>query len=278
MPGPRHHLRDGRLAWLGRPALRALIGAELLAQRAVDLPGRRRRRRQDEALAERLTVVVKTFERPHLLRRLVRSLRRDHPAVRLVVVDDSRVPVHLDGVEVIALPHDVGVSAGKNAGLALVDTPYVAFLDDDYVATRRTDFARVVAVLDAHPDIDLVGGRVAFLPSFRSDDYRRSGLFPTPVPPKRPVGSLVGGLPVYDKVANFFVARTEAVREVGWSPELKRLDHTDFFTRARGVLTTVYDDGFGCLHSQDRFAAAYLEARSSTDADRLHITQRWFTD
>jgi hypothetical protein len=277
MSGLRQALLEGRLRWLGRPAHRSLIAVELAGQHLLDLPGTAARQRRAALVADRLTIVVKTFERPHLLRRLVRSVHRTHPGVRVVVVDDSATPTELDGVDTVVLPFDQGVSAGKAAGLATVSTEFVAFLDDDFVLDRHTGLAGAVAVLEDEPAIDLVGGRVVDLPSFRSVDYRTSGLFPTAVPPKVPPGTTFAGLPVYDKVANFYVARAEGLRQVGWDPNLKRTDHTDWFTRARGVLTTVYDEDLRCLHAQDRFATAYLAHRVDDTADRQVIAERWFS-
>lgn len=275
----RHAALDGRLRAVGRPAYRTVVAAELGAQRLADRPGARARRRRSADVQDRLTAVVKTFERPRLLRRLLASIRRGHPGLRVIVVDDSREPVELaePGVDVLALPFDSGVSAGKNAGLAAVRTEYVVLLDDDFVLTRRSGLARAVGALDEHTEIDLVGGRVMDLPSRRSNDYRSSGLFPTDVAPKVPPGTRIGGLPVLDKVANFYVARTTGIRSVGWDARLKRTDHTDFFTRARGLLTTVYDDDLRCLHAPDRFAEAYLRHRNDLAADRQVITGRWYS-
>jgi glycosyltransferase involved in cell wall biosynthesis len=261
----------GSLRTAARPAV---IAAELAGQRLLD---RLRPADRDGTLAARLTVVVKTFERPRLLDRLLASLRRRHPLLPVIVVDDSRDPIPRPGVETVVLPFDQGVSAGKQAGLDRVGTELVTFLDDDFVATRHTDFGRAVAALDAHPVIDLVGGQVRHLPRFRADDYRRSGVFPTTALPILPPGSEVGGLPVMDKVANFFVARTDRLRLVGWDPRIKRIDHTDFFTRARGVLTTVYDAELQILHAQDWSATAYLERRADQGGDQRVITERWFS-
>jgi hypothetical protein len=231
----------GSLRTAARPAV---IAAELAGQRLLD---RLRPADRDGTLAARLTVVVKTFERSRLLDRLLASLRRRHPLLPVIVVDDSRDPIPRPGVETVVLPFDQGVSAGKQAGL------------------------------DAHPVIDLVGGQVRHLPRFRADDYRRSGVFPTTALPILPPGSEVGGLPVMDKVANFFVARTDRLRLVGWDPRIKRIDHTDFFTRARGVLTTVYDAELQILHAQDWSATAYLERRADQGGDQRVITERWFS-
>jgi glycosyltransferase involved in cell wall biosynthesis len=88
-----------------------------------------------------VTVVVPTKDRPDLLACAVTSaVGQAGVDVAVMVVDDgSRVPV---GDEVTALApdgviavhrHDVarGVCAARNAGLARIRTPWVAFLDDD---------------------------------------------------------------------------------------------------------------------------------------------------
>jgi GT2 family glycosyltransferase len=273
----RASLLEGRLRGVGRLAYATVLGTELAAQRAIDRLSRRGRDLEG-VLTGRLTAVVKTFERPRLLRRLVASIRRAYPDLRVVVVDDSREPRPLPGVDTVVLPFDSGVSAGKNAGLAAVDTEYVLLLDDDFVFWRHTDLVRAVACLDARPEIDVLGGEVVYLPSFRANDYRTAGLYPTPATPTRPPGTTIDGMPILEKVANFYVARTERLRLVGWDPALKRLDHADFFTRARGVLTTVLDRDLRCLHAQDRFDRRYRAHRDDVEADRLLLSQRWFGD
>ena len=68
-----------------------------------------------EAIDERLvTALVKTFERPHILRRLVASIKRLYPTLPIVVVDDSREPSSLAEVHTIPMPYDSGISAGRN--------------------------------------------------------------------------------------------------------------------------------------------------------------------
>src|SRR5206468_3533420 len=92
----------------------------------------------EERLVRELTALVKTFERPPILRRLVSSIKRLYPALRVVIVDDSRKPSRLPGTETIVMPYDSGISAGRNEGLKHVTTPYVLVLDDDFIFFRRT--------------------------------------------------------------------------------------------------------------------------------------------
>jgi hypothetical protein len=66
------------------------------------------------------------------------------------------------------------------------------------------------------------------------------------------------------------------LRLVGWDARLKRLDHADFFTRARGVLVTAYDDEFRCLHAQTPFDREYMRCRSDLDADAELLRARYF--
>jgi glycosyltransferase involved in cell wall biosynthesis len=262
----------GRLRPVGRVLYNAVIAAELGAQRALDAlqpPA------ASPALDE-VTVIVKTFERPHVARRLVASIRRRFPGLRVIVADDSRVPVTLEGARTLALPYDSGVSAGRAAALAAVETPYLFLLDDDFVLYRHTRLAEALAFLRQYPQIDILGGRVINLPFFTSSDYRRAFLFPTQAQATLPPGSVIGGLPVYDKVPNFYLARTERVRLVGWDPRIKRIDHADFFTRAKGVLTSVYDARLCCLHARTPFNGAYRSRRDDDAQDRAVLWERYY--
>jgi len=93
-----------------------------------------------------------------------------------------------------------------------------------------------------------------------------------------PVGSNISGLPVYDKVANFFICRTDRIKEVGWDTKLKKLEHADFFTRAKGVLLTVYNENLACLHASTPFDKKYMEFRNDCSVERFIIMKRYFRD
>ena len=131
------------------------------------------------AIAEPLvTALVKTFERPHILRRLVASMKRLYPALPIVVVDDSREPSSLAEVHTIPMPYDSGISAGRNEGLKHVRTPYVLVLDDDFVFYRHTRLGPALDVMGRQPEIDIMGGRVIDLPLMRPRAAARGGHLP----------------------------------------------------------------------------------------------------
>lgn len=129
-----------------------------------------------------------------------------YPRLRIIVVDDSRRPTDAEGVETVVLPYDSGVSAGRREGLRRVSTKYVINLDDDYIFYRQTDLASALSIMESYPEIDIMGGEVIYLPFFKRIDYSKTTLYPTDAAPTLRPGSSIGGLPVYDKVANFFIA------------------------------------------------------------------------
>lgn len=264
----------GPLHGLARPLYDLVIGCELAAERGMDLLAGGQPRPED-GLVEQVTAVVKTFERPRVVRRLIRSIRRFYPDLRVIVVDDSRVPIELGGVENVHLPYDSGVSVGRNEALRRVETPFVLVLDDDFIFTRHTTFSEPFRTITAHPDIDILGGQVIDLPLYVMHDYRSAHLFHTGAAPLHRPGTLIAGLPVLEKVPTFFIGRTGRVREVGWNPQLKRLDHADFFSRARGVLTTVLDERWKVLHAKTPFNRGYMRMKLDTAHDRAILHARF---
>ena len=192
----------------------------------------------------------------------------------MIVADDSRNPMRLPGVETVVLPYNVGVSVGRQAALDRVATRYCVVLDDDHVFYRRTALEEAFSILEAHPDIDILGGDEILLPFYAASSFWRGDVYPTR-PATHPTGTKIAGLVVRDRVPNFFLSRTDRLRLVGWDAELKTLDHIDFFSRARGILTTVYDPGFRVLHARTPFDAHYMERRLDFDASFAVLRDRY---
>lgn len=88
-----------------------------------------------------VTVVIPCFRRVEPLRRLLRSVTEELPGSRVLVVDDASgelsAPIaeisRAHGAELIASAHNQGPAAARNAGLAQVETEFVAFIDTDVV-------------------------------------------------------------------------------------------------------------------------------------------------
>ncbi|MCQ1950039.1 mycofactocin biosynthesis glycosyltransferase MftF [Arthrobacter sp. zg-Y859] len=109
-----------------------------------------------------VTFVVPVRDRPDHLRRLLQSIG---PGQRVVVVDDASLspqPIadaaSAYAAEYVPLAVNAGPAAARNAGLARVRTPYVAFVDSDMVLDPGT----VPALLRhfADPGVALVAPRI----------------------------------------------------------------------------------------------------------------------
>ncbi|XP_055103995.1 beta-1,4 N-acetylgalactosaminyltransferase 1 isoform X1 [Symphalangus syndactylus] len=204
-----------------------------------------------------VTIATKTFLRYDRLRALITSIRRFYPTVTVVIADDSDKPERLSGpyLEHYLMPFGKGWFAGRNLAVSQVTTKYVLWVDDDFVFTARTRLERLVDVLERTP-LDLarlepaslslqVGGAVREISGFATT-YRQL----LSVEPGAPgLGNclrqrrgfhheLVGfpGCVVTDGVVNFFLARTDKVREVGFDPRLSRVAHLEFFLDGLGSL------------------------------------------
>jgi glycosyltransferase involved in cell wall biosynthesis len=221
-----------------------------------------------------LTIIIKTFERPRTVRRLIASIRYYYPKIRIVVADDSYLSTPLDEADVIRLPFDSGVGKGRIAALNAVNTEYFVNLDDDFIFYSGTDLIHAVSMLNKYPEIDLIGGGLINLPLLRRSG-RGGNIGYCTVPALVPSGIRIGGLEVCDKVPQFYVARTAKVRALGWDPDIKCLDHLPFFNRARGVLLTVFSTKMSVLHARTPFDAHYAPKRYDLVGDRKVINERY---
>jgi len=173
---PAGHTLQGPAAALARALYDTLIESELAVERLLDAleppPA------VDERDLRRVTALVKTFERPDVVRRLVESMQRLYPAMPIIVVDDSRSPVALEGVRVVEIPFDSGIGAGRNKGLEQAETDFVLVLDDDFVLTRKTRLGSALALMERHPEIDFMGGQLVDLPFYFQAPIPRGQVFP----------------------------------------------------------------------------------------------------
>jgi LmbE family N-acetylglucosaminyl deacetylase len=87
----------------------------------------------DAEVAEPLpvSVIVRTKDRPALLREAIESIRATHYPCEIVVVNDGGARPDIDGVTLVNHEQSRGRSEAANAGVRAAKNAYVAFLDDD---------------------------------------------------------------------------------------------------------------------------------------------------
>jgi len=168
-----------------------------------------------------VTVVVITHNRRAELARTLNSLVELPERPPVVVVDNGSV----DGtarmvrccypqVRLIEPRCNLG-AAGRNLAMAGVDTPYVAFCDDD-MWWDPGSLARAARVLDDHPDVAVITARIILEPGGTDDpinhDMRDSPLSRRDDAPRYPD---VPGYPLISFLAGASVVRRAAVQAAG---------------------------------------------------------------
>jgi GT2 family glycosyltransferase len=107
-------------------------------------------------------VVLTQGYRPEVLQLAVDSLlRQEGVDTDIVVVFNGREATPLpEGVGAVSLPEDVGIPAGRNAGVPHVSGDLIFFLDDDAALAQTDALAQVAKLFAAEPDIGLAQLRV----------------------------------------------------------------------------------------------------------------------
>jgi GT2 family glycosyltransferase len=162
-----------------------------------------------------VTVVIATRNRgPELLGTLTR-LRALPEQPPIVVVDNGStdgtaelVRAHCPGVQVVGLRRNQGAAA-RTVGARLVDSPYVAFSDDDSWWAPGA-LSRAADLLDRHPRLAVLAARVLVGPEERLDPVcAEMAHSPLPPAPDLPGPSVLGF------IACGAVVRRTAFLEVG---------------------------------------------------------------
>ena len=169
-----------------------------------------------------VTVIIKTFLRPDACRAAIRSWLAVVPRIPIIVVDDGG-DVTPDLTEFPSVTHirtefDIGVSAGRNIGVAAAGTRYVVVADDDNACTRRTDLPAALDQLKQH-SLGIIGVGAFW--------FKESGVTLSISGVDK-----VASLTRCDAVLNHFIGDRE--RMPAWDASLKIAgEHVDYFLECR---------------------------------------------
>ncbi|XP_063750021.1 beta-1,4 N-acetylgalactosaminyltransferase 1a isoform X2 [Eleginops maclovinus] len=193
-----------------------------------------------------VTIATKTFLRYDKLKHLIDSIREYYPTVTIVIADDNEHPQPVTGphIDHYIMPYGKGWFAGRNLAVSQVTTKYVLWVDDDFFFTTNTKLEQMVDILEK-TTLDLVGGAVREVTGYTAT-YRHTisveegGDEGDCLHIRNGYHHVIEGYPncvVADAVINFFMGRTDKVKQVGFNPRLARQGHLEFFI-----------DGLGTLH------------------------------
>lgn len=206
-----------------------------------------------------LTMIIKTFERPECVLRLVKSIYRYYPDAKVLIGDDSEISCKAEiekryptkDIKVFELPQDCGLSYGRNFLLKQTKTPYFLLLDDDFVFDKKVKIEENLELLKAKK-VDILGGymrnyKIVNGPLDRiivlGQKICHYELATNYIGTLRQEGAtLYADYKIYDfpdyvesdLVANFFIGKTKKILEENpWDEELKLHEHTAFFYAAK---------------------------------------------
>jgi hypothetical protein len=175
-----------------------------------------------------VTIAITSFCRWGYLAACLKTIPTE---VRVLVADDSfddRCANLAPGC--IRLTPDSGLTVKRNAIVKATKTPYWFCGSDDFNFSTpgfKDALARAVDLLDSHPEIDLVGGRVDNRPYEANLEHdtvanviREHRLVPNGEPFQK-----------CDLVVNAFLARTSTLREIPWDEDVRPIggEHGQFF-------------------------------------------------
>jgi len=212
-----------------------------------------------------LTLITKTMDRPKSLRKLLVSMKKYHPDIPIIVTDDSKVPYSKQiasgfNCKAIEMKYDSGLSAGRNRALQEVKTPYFGICDDDHAMPNEKQLPRLLKKVKSAP-CDIAGGFYKHRGGGKPINNLERFL-PKRKRPGFPIQNRIGTLSLrgktltfrghkegrlydgqVDMCSNFFVARTDKVREMGgWDENIKIVrEHIDFFWEAKKAGLVVYN-------------------------------------
>lgn len=212
-----------------------------------------------EEVCKNVTAVVKTFERPKLVKRLVKSVKKYYPDLRIIVVDDSKYPIeHRENIdEYYHVAFDTGLSYGRNFGIEKVKTKYYLLLDDDLIFLSNTKLEKMYEVLES-TSFAIVGA--PFIDFGIAKEFDCGFFEKKDASLIMHIGKSLGemdGFPKYSYVTNFYMADIERLEGVRYDPTIKiGPEHGDFFyeLQKREIFSTYLTEiGVGHYHSFTTF-------------------------
>ena len=224
-----------------------------------------------------VTVVVPVRDRAAQLSRLLRALGE---ALPIIVVDDGSLdPAAVAAVvaqytaRLVTLVTNVGPAGARNAGLAHVLTPYVAFVDSDVVVDPEALMLLARHFVD--PLVALVAPRVAALDTGAGQSWiaryegARSSLDPGPDPAVVRPRSRVSWVPTA-----CVVARVDALGQ-GFSADLRVGEDVDLVWRLCAAGWRVrYEPGVNVQHEHRAVTRDWLSRKAFYGTGAALLAQR----
>ena len=217
-----------------------------------------------------VTLLIKSFLRKDCVDRLIKSIRKFYPTIKIVVVDDSGRDYNFcydKNIKTYNIGFDSGLSYGRNYGVSKIDTKYFVLLDDDFVFTEKTDLIKMFNILTKHP-LDILGGLI-YENGKRLDYYGYINYSDGVITCKSGYEKLDEYFST-EIVPNFFMAKTDSIKKHKWCDDLKLCEHTIFFFNILNKLSVGFTEGVIVDHKPIKVG----EYKSYREKGLLHL-KKW---
>ena len=196
-----------------------------------------------------VTAIIISFLRTEYTQKCIASLREMYPDIKIRVgenghySEDMAVFCKEKNAEYIELPFDSGVCVARNRLVEGVETEYVMVGDDDFYYQENKDtkpmVKEMVDFLEIMGNFDLIGGRIFENGELRDYQgffeegngflrYHKLDLSEGFDTAKLPSGEMK--YKEVDLTFNYFVARTEKVKQILWDEKIKvAYEHSSWF-------------------------------------------------
>ena len=239
--------------------------------------------KERDAVRKNITFIYKSFERKDMAIGLYKNIQKFYPGVNVIIADDSREPLKYDSpfLNILHLPFNSGLSKGIIAALEEVKTPYLMRMDDDELLTRRTNIGKQLRFLKMHSEVDIVTFGFITVMNHHPEkavwpEYYKTAMNDTSKRLKiRHMTQIDKNHVVLGKGPNIYLAKTEAIRKVGYDENIRMIDHHEFFFRAAGELVTVGALDSFVFHRHNPFDNAYQQYREDTHSDVEYLKKKY---
>ena len=228
------------------------------------------------SLADVLTVVIPAHVVDDASRIRLQSLVESLSSLCRVIIVDDASPVALEGsgrAEIIRLATNRGPAAARNAGAAMANTPFIAFVDSD-VSGVNSALSLLVATCESD-GVALAAPRVTSRPT--GTRLARYEQMRSPLDGGHDAGRVRAGTRISYVPSATWVVRTEAWSEVGGFDETMRVgEDVDFVWRVvRAGWTCRYEPRASVEHEPRSSFRTFVRQRftygtSVADLSRRH--------
>ena len=211
-------------------------------------------------------VLVKTFMRPEICQRLLISIRKFYPDIKIIVLDDGfkdgNILAYGYDTEQIITPFDIGLSKGRNELVDHCKTKYCLIVEDDCIFREDTKLEKLKEILLKGYDIVIPRMWAGNL----ENDYCGTMTLDGDVIKIKKQKEDKGDHWKCDIGVNVLFGKTEYFKTHRWDDRLKVMEHGEYFWRNKPLVAQSKD--VWIEHGQAR-NAEYNKFRDRNEFDAL---------